>query len=77
VFSKWLCPFKDLGAGTITMQRTGGTDHLSFEAIGLRTHHSNMDSYDHLQPGDLKQAAVIVASFVYNAAIRNEKIPGK
>lgn len=91
VFTKWLAPFKDLGAGTITMQRTGGTDHLSFDAIGLpafqfiqddieydtRTHHTNMDSYDHLQAGDLKQAAVIIASFVYNAAQKNEKLPRK
>jgi len=91
VFTKWLQPFKDLGAGTITLQRTGGTDHLSFDAIGLpafqfiqddieyatRTHHSNTDAYDHLQPGDLKQAAVIIASFVYQAAQRNEKLPRK
>jgi carboxypeptidase Q len=91
IFTKWLQPFKDLGASTITLQRTGGTDHLSFDAIGLpgfqfiqddieydsRTHHSNMDSYDHLQPADLKQAAVIIASFVYHAAMRNEKIPRK
>ncbi|THU30414.1 M20/M25/M40 family metallo-hydrolase [Niastella caeni] len=91
VFTKWLQPFKDLGATTITLQRTGGTDHLSFDAIGVpafqfiqddieydtRTHHSNMDSYDHLQPGDLKQAAVIIASFVYQAAQRSEKIPRK
>lgn len=91
VFTKWLAPFKDLGASTITLQRTGGTDHLSFDAIGLpgfqfiqddieyssRTHHSNVDSYDHLQAGDLKQAAVIIASFVYQAAQRNEKIPRK
>lgn len=91
VFTKWLQPFKDLGAATITLQRTGGTDHLSFDAIGLpafqfiqddieyatRTHHSNMDSYDHLQANDLKQAAVIIASFVYQAAQRNEKLPRK
>lgn len=91
IFTKWLQPFKDLGANTITRQRTGGTDHLSFDAIGLpgfqfiqddieydtRTHHSNMDSYDHLQPNDLKQAAVVIASFVYHAAQRNEKIPRK
>jgi Zn-dependent M28 family amino/carboxypeptidase len=91
IFTQWLQPFKDLGANTITLQRTGGTDHLSFDAIGLpafqfiqddieydtRTHHSNMDSYDHLQAGDLKQAAVIIAGFVYQAAQRTEKIPRK
>ena len=91
VFTKWLQPFADLGATTVTMQNTGGTDHLSFDAIGLagfqfiqdpieyntRTHHTNMDSYDHLQPADLMQAATIVASFVYNAAMRDEKLPRK
>jgi hypothetical protein len=91
IFTKWLQPFNDLGAGTTTLQNTTGTDHLSFDAIGLpafqfiqddieydtRTHHTNMDAYDHLQPNDLKQAAVIIASFVYNAAQRNEKLPRK
>jgi hypothetical protein len=91
IFTQWLQPFNDLGAGTVTLQNTGGTDHLSFDAIGLpgfqfiqdaieyntRTHHTNMDSYDHLQPADLMQAATIVASFVYNAAMRDEKLPRK
>ena len=91
LFSAWLAPFNDLGAATITARNTGGTDHLSFDAIGLpgfqfiqdpieydtRTHHSNMDTYDHLQPADLQQAAAIVAAFVYNAAMREEKIPRK
>ncbi|HMH31847.1 MAG TPA: M20/M25/M40 family metallo-hydrolase [Puia sp.] len=91
VFTKWLEPFNDLGATTTTLQNTGGTDHLSFDAIGLpafqfiqdpieygsRTHHSNMDSYDHLQAEDLKQAATIIASFIYDAAQREEKIPRK
>ena len=91
IFTQWLQPFHDLGASTLTLQNTGGTDHLSFDAIGLpgfqfiqdaieystRTHHTNMDSYDHLQPADLMQAATIVASFVYNAAMRDEKLPRK
>lgn len=91
IFAQWLLPFKYMGATTTTLQHTGGTDHLSFDAIGLpafqfiqdnieydtRTHHTNMDSYDHLQPNDLKQAAIVVASFVYNAAQRNEKLPRK
>ena len=91
IFAQWLQPFNDLGAATLTLQNTGGTDHLSFDAIGLpgfqfiqdaieyntRTHHTNMDSYDHLQPADLMQAATIVASFVYNAAMRDEKLPRK
>lgn len=84
-------PFKDLGMTTLAMRNTGGTDHQSFDAVGIpgfqfiqdpldydtRTHHSNMDVYDRLQADDLKQAAVIVASFVYNAAMREQKFPHK
>jgi hypothetical protein len=91
IFSKWLEPFKDLGASTITINNTGGTDHLAFDAVGIpgfqfiqdqieyntRTHHTNMDTYDHLVPDDLKQAATIVASFVYNTSQRDQKIPRK
>lgn len=91
IFNQWLEPFHDLGATTTTLQNTGGTDHLSFDGIGLpafqfiqdpieygsRTHHSNMDSYDHLQAEDLMQASTIIASFIYNAAQRDEKIPRK
>jgi carboxypeptidase Q len=91
IFTQWFTPFHDLGASTVTISNTGGTDHLSFDAVGLpafqfiqdemeygtRTHHTNMDSYDHLSEEDLKQAAVIVASFVYTAAQRNEKLPRK
>lgn len=91
IFSKWLEPFKDLGAGTVTINNTGGTDHLAFDAVGIpgfqfiqdqieyntRTHHTNMDTYDHLVPEDLKQAATIVAAFVYNTAEREQQIPRK
>ena len=91
IFTQWLEPFKDLGATTVTMHNTGSTDHLSFDAVGIpgfqfiqdpidyetRTHHSNFDTFDHLSIPDLKQAAVIVASFVYNTAMRTEKIPRK
>jgi Zn-dependent M28 family amino/carboxypeptidase len=91
IFEAWLAPFKDLGADTISIRDTGGTDHLSFDAVGLpgfqfiqdpldygsRTHHSDMDVYDHVEPGDLMQAAAIVASFAYNAATRTEMIPRK
>lgn len=91
IFAQWLKPFNDLGASTVTLRNTGGTDHLSFDGIGIpgfqfiqdvieyntRTHHTNMDSYDHLQAEDLMQAATIVASFVYNAAQRDEKMPRK
>ncbi|HSU29171.1 MAG TPA: M28 family peptidase, partial [Chitinophagaceae bacterium] len=91
IFSAWLEPFNDMGAKTITLDNTGGTDHLSFDAVGIpgfqfiqdeieydtRTHHSNMDTYDHLVPEDLKQASTIVASFVYNTAQRDDKLPRK
>jgi len=91
IFEAWMRPFKDLGMTTLTMRNTGGTDHLSFDAVGIpgfqfiqdpveyetRTHHSNMDVYDRLQPEDLKQISVIVASFVYEAAMRDQMLPRK
>ena len=91
IFSKWLEPFYDLDAKTVTIDNTGGTDHQAFDAIGIpgfqfiqdeieyntRTHHTNMDTYDHLVPADLKQAATIIASFVYNTSQLDQKIPRK
>ncbi len=91
IFEAWMRPFKDLGMTTLAMRNTGGTDHLSFDAVGIpgfqfiqdpieydtRTHHSNMDVYDRLQPDDLKQISVIVASFVYDAAMRDQMLPRK
>ncbi len=91
IFEQWMRPFKDLGMTTLSMRNTGGTDHLSFDAVGIpgfqfiqdpieyetRTHHSNMDVYDRLQPEDLKQISVIVASFVYDAAMRDQMLPRK
>ena len=91
IFESWLKPFHDLGATTVTLRNTGGTDHQSFDAVGLpgfqfiqdkieystRTHHTNMDVYDHTVKGDLMQSAVIMASFVYNAAMRDDRIPRK
>ena len=91
IFRQWLQPFRDLGAATLTASNTGGTDHLSFDAIGLpgfqfiqdeieyetRTHHSNEDVFDRIQSDDLKQAATIMAAFVYNTAMRDEKLPRK
>ena len=91
IFESWMHPFKDLGMTTLTMRNTGGTDHLSFDAVGIpgfqfiqdpieyesRTHHSNMDVYDRLQPDDLKQISIIVASFVYDAAMRDQMLPRK
>jgi len=91
IFAKWLEPFYDLGAKTVTINNTGGTDHQAFDGVGIpgfqfiqdpieydtRTHHTNMDTYDHLVPEDLKQASTIIASFVYNTAQRDGKIPRK
>jgi len=91
IFEAWLAPFKDMGATHISIRNTGGTDHLSFDAVGLpgfqfiqdpaeygsRTHHSNMDVYDHIQPGDLMQASAITASFVYHTAAREDMLPRK
>jgi len=91
IFEEWLKPVHDLGATTVTLRNTGGTDHLPFDAVGLPgfqfiqddleydtlTHHSNMDVYDHLSRGDLMQAATVMAWFVYNAAMREEKLPRK
>lgn len=90
VFEEWLKPFADMGASTITIRNTSGTDHLSFDAVGLpgfqfiqdeieygRGYHTVMDTYERLVMADLKQNAVITASFVYNAAMRNSKLPGK
>jgi carboxypeptidase Q len=91
LFENWLEPFRDLGVTTITIRNTGGTDHLSFDAVGLPgfqfiqdpldymtvTHHSNMDTYDHAIPGDLMQAAAVIASVVYDAATRPDMLPRK
>ena len=91
IFRQWLTPFRDLGAATLSISNTGGTDHLSFDRIGLpgfqfiqdeieydsRTHHSNQDVFDRIQGDDLKQAATIMAAFVYATSIRDEKLPRK
>ncbi len=91
IFEQWMAPLKDLGVTTITNRNTGGTDHLSFDAVGIpgfqfiqddldyetRTHHSNDDTYERLQPADLKQIATVEAIFVYNAAQRDQMLPRK
>ena len=91
IFEAWFAPLKDMTPGAITIRDTGGTDHQSFDRVGLpgfqfvqdqmdyntRTHHSNMDVYDRVQPQDMAQMAVIEAMFVYNAATRPEKLPRK
>jgi carboxypeptidase Q len=91
IFAQWIEPLKDLGVTTISVRDTSGTDHESFDAVGIpgfqfiqdkldyssRTHHSNMDTYERLQPGDLAQAATVEAIFVYNTAMRDQMLPRK
>ena len=91
IFQQWIAPLKDLGVTTLTMRNTGGTDHLSFDAVGIpgfqfiqdmldyetRTHHSNEDVMERLQPADLKQIATVEAIFLYNAAQRDQMLPRK
>ena len=91
IFREWLAPFEELEAQTLTLRNTGGTDHLPFDAVGIpgfqfiqepmayftRTHHSNMDNFDHLSEEDLSQAATIIASFVWETSQRAEKLPRK
>jgi len=91
IFRQWLAPFRDMGAATLTISNTGGTDHQSFDGIGLpgfqfiqddieydtRTHHSNQDVFDRIQADDMKEAATIMAAFVYQTAMRDQKLPRK
>ncbi|HVJ04881.1 MAG TPA: M20/M25/M40 family metallo-hydrolase [Candidatus Saccharimonadales bacterium] len=91
LFQQWGEPFRDLGFTSVTMRNTGSTDHISFDAIGIpgfqfiqdsieyetRTHHSNMDVYDRAQREDLIQASIVLASFIYNTATRDELLPRK
>jgi hypothetical protein len=91
IFEQWMAPLKDLGVTTLTMRNTGGTDHLSFDSVGIpgfqfiqddldyesRTHHSNQDVVERLQAADLKQIATVEAIFVYNAAQRDQMMPRK
>ncbi len=91
IFDAWLAPFADLGAGTVTLRTTSGTDHVAFDRVGLpgfqfvqdqmdyrsRTHHTHIDTYDHLKRNDMMQASVIMAAFLYDAAMRPEPLPRK
>jgi carboxypeptidase Q len=91
IFQQWIAPLQDLGVSTLTMRDTGGTDHEAFDSVGVpgfqfiqdmldygsRTHHSNQDTYERLQPDDLAQAAVVEAIFVYNTAMRDQMLPRK
>ncbi|MEO6596311.1 MAG: peptidase M28, partial [Planctomycetota bacterium] len=89
IFRPWLRAFHTHGASTLTLDDTGGTDHLAFHGVGVpgfqfiqdevsygtRTHHSNMDVWDHAVAEDLRQASVIMATFVWQTAQRDEKLP--
>jgi len=91
IFESWIAPLKDMGVNTLTIRNTGSTDHMAFDGVGLpafqfiqdpleygtRTHHSNMDVYDHLSANDLEQASAVMAWFVYNTASRPEMLPRK
>ena len=91
IFAQWIEPLKDIGVTTLTLRTTGGTDHESFDTIGIpgfqfiqdqldystRTHHSNMDTYERLQAPDLAQAATVEAIFAYNTAMRDQMLPRK
>ena len=91
IFEAWMKPFADVGATVVVSRNTGSTDHISFDRVGLpgfqfvqdrldygtNVHHTNLDTYDHASPLDLKQASAIVASVVYHAAMRDQKMPRK
>ena len=91
IFKAWLEPLADIGATTVTSRDTGSTDHVPFDEVGLpgfqfiqdqadyqtRTHHTNVDVYDRLQKEDLMQASVVLATFLYQAAMREEPLPRK
>jgi Zn-dependent M28 family amino/carboxypeptidase len=89
IFQQWMAPLKDLGMTTVSEKNTGGTDHVPFQMAGLpgfqfiqdprdydsRTHHTNLDTYEHLSEPDLRQAAVVEAIFLYDAAMRDAMLP--
>jgi carboxypeptidase Q len=91
VFESWIAPLKDLGVTTVTMRDTTGSDHESFDGVGLpgfqfiqdelqyesRTHHTNLDTFERLPPADLMQASVVIACFVWQAAMRDAMLPRK
>jgi hypothetical protein len=91
IFRQWIAAFNNMGVTHLTIRNTGGTDHLSYDAVGLpgfqfiqdsvqyetRTHHTNMDLYDQLVPEDLMKNAVITAAFVYQTANREQMLPRK
>jgi hypothetical protein len=91
IFAAWLAPFADLGADTVTLRDTGSTDHVEFDGVGLpgfqfiqdqldyftHTHHTDLDTYDHVPSRDMMQASVLMAAFLYDAAMRPDLLPRK
>ncbi len=91
IFREWMEPLRSLGMAYLTIRNTGGTDHQSYDRVGLpgfqfiqdeveyntMTHHTNLDSYERLQPGDMMKNATIAAAFAYLAATRDEMLPRK
>lgn len=90
IFTDWMKPFNPMGMNTVAIKNTGGTDHLAFNSLGLpafqfiqdeieysRGYHTNMDTYERLSMGDLKHNAIVIAAFVYQAAMRDELLPRK
>ncbi len=90
IFKAWFEPLEDLGVNTVTLRRTGSTDHVAFDAVGLpgfqfiqdrldygRGYHTNMDTFERMHLGDMMQAATVVAVLVYHTAMRDEKLPRK
>ena len=89
IFQEWLAPFASMGASTVSLRPSGGTDHVYMQTVGIpgyqfiqdpldyssRLHHTSIDSYDHLKPEDMRQAAIILASFLLSAANRDEPLP--
>ena len=91
IFEQWIRPLRDIGVTTVSLRKTGGTDHESFDQVGIpgfqfiqdprdyetRSVHTNQDVYERLSPADMKQAAVVEAIFVYDAAMREQMLPRK
>lgn len=89
IFEQWFAPFRSMGAGTVSLRKVGGTDHLFFDAVGIpafqfiqdpldygsRLHHTSIDTFDHLNAADMKQGAIILATFLVNAANADKPLP--
>jgi len=91
IFREWLAPFSSLGASTVVAEPTGGTDHVFLSRLGLpafqfiqdpldyetRVHHTDLDTFDHLRPLDLRQASVVLATVLMAAANSDKPLPRK